>query len=94
MYPSIFKSYSTYRTFKVIKNGIHSFQTKIIKYYVFSDELQKEFSKKDDEECVTLFANLTEISRNLESFCGNNLVNYLKETIHHWHNVLKEKLAK
>lgn len=50
--------------------------------------------KKDDEQCVTLFANLTEISRNLADFSGAHLGNYLKEVIHHWHNVLKEKLAK
>ncbi|KAJ8979317.1 hypothetical protein NQ317_006930, partial [Molorchus minor] len=30
-----------------------------------SEELVREFRKKDDEKCATLFANLTEISRNL-----------------------------
>lgn len=62
--------------------------------YIFSEELQREVGKKDDEQCVTLFANLTEISRNLEDFSGVYLGNYLKETIHNWHNILKEKLAR
>ncbi|XP_050509491.1 RINT1-like protein [Diabrotica virgifera virgifera] len=59
-----------------------------------SDELQVEVGKKDDERCVTIFANLTEISRNLADFCGQNLRNYLKDNIYFWHNILKEKLAK
>ncbi|CAG9828087.1 unnamed protein product [Diabrotica balteata] len=59
-----------------------------------SDELQIEVGKKDDERCVTIFANLTEISRNLADFCGQNLRNYLKDNIYFWHNILKEKLAK
>lgn len=57
-------------------------------------ELQKEFGKKDDEKCVTLFANLTEISRNLADFAGQNLRNYLKDDIYYWHNILKDKLSK
>ncbi|KAJ8928351.1 hypothetical protein NQ314_019081 [Rhamnusium bicolor] len=59
-----------------------------------SVELQREVSKKEDEKCATLFANLTEISRNLADFSAVHLRTYLKETIHHWHNILKEKLAK
>lgn len=59
-----------------------------------SEELQREMTKKDDEKCVTLFANLTEMSRNLEDFSGVHLGQFLKETIHHWHNVLKDKLAR
>lgn len=58
-----------------------------------SQDLQKEVHK-DDEKCVTLFANLTEVSRNLENFCGNNLRNYLNDTIYFWHNILKEKFSK
>lgn len=59
-----------------------------------SDDLQVEFLKNDDEQCVTIFANLTEISRNLADFCGANLSNYLKETLYYWHNILKLKLAR
>ncbi|CAH0563706.1 unnamed protein product [Brassicogethes aeneus] len=59
-----------------------------------SEELQKEVGKKDDEKCATIFANLCEISRNLADLPATHLRSYLKETLHFWHNVLKEKLAK
>lgn len=50
--------------------------------------------KKDDEQCATIFANLCEISRNLTDIPAINLRQYLKETLHYWHNILKEKLSK
>lgn len=59
-----------------------------------SEELEREIGKKDDEKCATLFANLTEISRNLSDFNGTHLKQYLKETIYHWHNILRDKLAR
>ncbi|KAJ8953915.1 hypothetical protein NQ318_019155, partial [Aromia moschata] len=59
-----------------------------------NEELVKEFRKRDDEKCATLFANLTEISRNMADLPTLHIKNYLKEMIHHWHNILKEKLSK
>nr|CAI5822245.1 unnamed protein product [Callosobruchus analis] len=59
-----------------------------------SIELQTQIGKKDDEKSVTVFANLTEISRNLENFSGKHLYQYLKDCIYFWHNILKDKLAK
>ncbi|VEN63396.1 unnamed protein product [Callosobruchus maculatus] len=59
-----------------------------------STELQTQIGKKDDEKSVTIFANLTEISRNLENFSGKHLYEYLKDCIHFWHNILKDKLSK
>ncbi|CAH1179774.1 unnamed protein product [Phaedon cochleariae] len=59
-----------------------------------SRELQKEIGKKDDEKCATLFANLTEINRNLVDTRGKHLLGYLKETIYYWHKILKDKFAK
>nr|CAH7726917.1 unnamed protein product [Callosobruchus chinensis] len=59
-----------------------------------SIELQTQISKKDDEKSVTVFANLTEISRNLENFAGKHLYEYLRDCIYFWHNILKEKFAK
>ncbi|KAG5869846.1 hypothetical protein JTB14_009008 [Gonioctena quinquepunctata] len=59
-----------------------------------SQELQREVEKADDENCATLFANLTEISRNLANFAGVHLCEYLRDTIYYWHNILKEKLSK
>lgn len=52
------------------------------------------FNKNDIERSTTVFANLCEISRNLIDSPAHNLRNYLKETLHYWHNILKEKLAK
>ncbi|XP_066262589.1 RAD50-interacting protein 1 [Euwallacea similis] len=57
-------------------------------------ELKQETSKKDDEKCVTLFANLTEILRLLSDCKVTHLKEHLNESILFWHNVLKEKLAK
>ncbi|XP_023018934.2 RAD50-interacting protein 1-like [Leptinotarsa decemlineata] len=59
-----------------------------------SEALQREAGRADDEKCATLFANLTEISRNLTKFDGVHLKDHLKENIHYWHDILKEKLAK
>lgn len=58
-----------------------------------SSELQKEIANKDDEKCATLFANLCEISRNLMGAQSRHLCAHLKETLHHWHNILKDKFA-
>ncbi|KAI4456248.1 rad50-interacting protein 1 rint-1 [Holotrichia oblita] len=40
------------------------------------------------------FANLCEISRNLMNSNARNLRNHLKETLFHWHTILKEKFAR
>lgn len=61
---------------------------------IFSAELQKELAKGDDERCATLYANLTEISRNLSGITALNLLDYLKDVIFYWHNILKDKLSK
>lgn len=94
MYSSIYEGNSTHRVSKV--SLYHNLCTEIIldSCFFFSEELQREITKKDDEKCVTVFANLTEISRNLEDFSGVHLGQFLKETIHHWHNVLKDKLGR
>jgi hypothetical protein len=59
-----------------------------------SVELEREVKRKDDEQCATIFANLCEISRNLTDFQAMNLRKYLKETLHYWHNILKDKFTK
>lgn len=51
-------------------------------------------AKKDDEKCVTLFANLTEISRLLSDCKVTHIKEHLKDAILVWHNSLKEKLGK
>uniref|UniRef100_A0AAR5NYY9 RAD50-interacting protein 1 n=1 Tax=Dendroctonus ponderosae TaxID=77166 RepID=A0AAR5NYY9_DENPD len=57
-------------------------------------ELQHEVSKKDDEKCVTLFANITEIYRILSDCPLLHLKDFLKETMLYWHNILRDKLGK
>ncbi|KAJ8916099.1 hypothetical protein NQ315_004465 [Exocentrus adspersus] len=81
-------------------NKLHTLQStlqymKVIQHIEYlSAELQREVGKKDDEKCATLFANLTEVSRNLAEFPGVHLRNHLKDTIHYWHNILKNKFSK
>lgn len=60
-------------------------------WYYFSDELQKAITAKDNEQCATVFANLCDISRSLLESPATNLRSYLKETLHYWHNLLKDK---
>ncbi|ENN80735.1 hypothetical protein YQE_02843, partial [Dendroctonus ponderosae] len=60
----------------------------------YSSELQHEVSKKDDEKCVTLFANITEIYRILSDCPLLHLKDFLKETMLYWHNILRDKLGK
>lgn len=62
--------------------------------HYFSIDLEREIMNKDDEKCATVFANLCEISRNLINSKANNLRHYLKETLIHWHNILKQKFAR
>ncbi|XP_050299116.1 RAD50-interacting protein 1 [Anthonomus grandis grandis] len=79
---------------------LYAYQTTLQYYRVIQQvdylciELQREVSKKDDEKCVTLFANLTEILRILADCPVNNLNNHLKENILHWHTILRQKLSK
>lgn len=58
------------------------------------NELQRELDRKDDEKCTTHFANLTEINRILADCPVEHLKWYLKESMLHWHEILKEKLSK
>lgn len=59
-----------------------------------SDELQKHLERKDNDQCTTSFANLTEIARHLVNTPALNLRNYLKETVNYWYFVLKSIFSK
>ena len=48
----------------------------------------------DDEKCTTIYANLCEISRNLAHSKVEALREFLRETLEHWHKMLKEKLSR
>ncbi|XP_060522596.1 RINT1-like protein [Cylas formicarius] len=60
----------------------------------FCGELGREFSRKNDEQCVTVFVNLTEMGRALWDCRANHLMEYIKQTIEYWQNVLNDKLTK
>ncbi|XP_050459945.1 RAD50-interacting protein 1 [Cataglyphis hispanica] len=59
-----------------------------------SDEIETSLSSGDDESMITLYTNLTNISCQLQTSMCRHLVNYVHETLHFWHNLIKEKLSK
>ncbi|XP_072749487.1 RAD50-interacting protein 1 [Anoplolepis gracilipes] len=59
-----------------------------------SDEIEASLSCNDDESVITLYTNLTNISCQLQTSVCRHLVNYVHETLHFWHNLIKEKLSK
>lgn len=59
-----------------------------------SDELETSLSSSDDETMINLYTNLTNISCQLQTSVCRHLVNYVHETLHFWHNLIKEKLSK
>ncbi|XP_022906211.2 RAD50-interacting protein 1 [Onthophagus taurus] len=58
-----------------------------------SKELEKEILNDDDEKCATIFANLCDISGHLMSLNAPHIKQHFKETLYHWHEVLKEKFS-
>lgn len=62
--------------------------------FVLSDEIETSLSSGDDESMITLYTNLTNISCQLQTSMCRHLVNYVHETLHFWHNLIKEKLTK
>lgn len=59
-----------------------------------SVELELSMASGNDELMITLFANLVEISCQLELSSCHNLINYIRETLHFWHSHLKDKFSK
>lgn len=59
-----------------------------------SDELEVSLSSGDDESSITLYTDLTKISCQLQTSMCRHLVNHVHETLHFWHNLIKEKLSK
>ena len=58
-----------------------------------SDEIETSVVAGDDEIAIGLYANLTDISCQLQSSSCHHLLNYVRDTVHFWHNHLKEKLS-
>ncbi|KOC70466.1 RAD50-interacting protein 1 [Habropoda laboriosa] len=59
-----------------------------------SDEIQMALANGDDESTISLYTNLTDISCQLQSSTCHYLQSYVKETLHFWHNLIKDKLSK
>lgn len=60
----------------------------------FNSELEKQFKKGDDELCVTLFLNVSEIQRSLRNFNGYYIKGQISEVLNHWSDIIKKKLFK
>lgn len=56
--------------------------------------MQVSLAAGDDESTISLYTHLTDISYQLQLSACHHLVNYLKETIHFWHSLIKDKLSK
>ncbi|KZC07326.1 PREDICTED: RAD50-interacting protein 1 [Dufourea novaeangliae] len=59
-----------------------------------SDKVQLSLANGDDESTISLYTNLTDISCQLQQSACYHLVNYVRETLHFWHNLIKDKLSK
>lgn len=60
----------------------------------FSAQLQRHAEDKNDELCATIFANLSEVLRDILDLQSTNLFAKIKEIVLFWHKLLKEKFAK
>ncbi|XP_043282805.1 RAD50-interacting protein 1 [Venturia canescens] len=58
-----------------------------------SNELEMFILADDDESAITMYTNLADISCQLHSSSCHHLSNYVRDTLHFWHNHLKEKLS-
>ncbi|XP_076248930.1 RAD50 interactor 1 isoform X2 [Calliopsis andreniformis] len=61
-----------------------------------SAEVQVSLVAGDDESTISLYTNLMDINYQMQkklSAC-HHLVNYVKETVHFWHSLIKQKLSK
>lgn len=59
-----------------------------------SDEIEAFLLSGDDQSMITLYTSLTNISCQLQMSTCHHLVNFVHETLHFWHNLIKEKLSK
>lgn len=56
--------------------------------------LQTEIADRNDERCATIFANLSEIFRNIVDLPSTNLYKRLKDVLCFWQDMLKDKFSK
>ncbi|XP_057323091.1 RAD50-interacting protein 1 [Microplitis mediator] len=58
-----------------------------------SNDIESAMASGNDKSMINLFTNLLEISCQLETSDCHNLVNFVRETLHFWHNHLKDKFT-
>lgn len=58
-----------------------------------SNEMETSMDICDDESMISLYINLVDISYQIELSSCKNLLHYVCETLHFWHNILKDKLS-
>ncbi|XP_074095130.1 RAD50 interactor 1 [Cotesia typhae] len=59
-----------------------------------SNDIESAMSSGNDKTMINSFSNLVEINCQLESSNCQNLVNFVRETLHFWHNHLKDKFSR
>ena len=48
----------------------------------------------DDDSAIVSYISLTKMSIEWQSFSCRHLCNYIRDTLHYWHNSIKDKLSK
>ncbi|XP_020708238.2 RAD50-interacting protein 1 isoform X2 [Athalia rosae] len=56
-------------------------------------EIEASLSAKDDESTITLYNKLSKTASQLQPTACHHLVIYLHDTLHYWHNHLKDKFS-
>ncbi|KAJ4443065.1 hypothetical protein ANN_04715 [Periplaneta americana] len=58
-----------------------------------SKGLESALAEKDDPKCVELYVSLCNLNKQLRHSKCQHLVIFLSDTVHFWHNLLKQKFA-
>ncbi|KAJ9577197.1 hypothetical protein L9F63_006254, partial [Diploptera punctata] len=59
-----------------------------------SKGIESSLSEKDDPKCIELYVSLCNLNKQLQHSKCQHLVSFLSDTVHFWHNLLKQKFAK
>ncbi|KAK9882088.1 hypothetical protein WA026_018934 [Henosepilachna vigintioctopunctata] len=88
------------KNFKNLLNKLNDLLTtkqylKVIqKLEYFNVELEREYKHKDTEQCVTIFANMCEISWNLINLKSSHINTLVSDILQYWHEILKTRISK
>lgn len=58
-----------------------------------SKGLESALAEKDDYKCVELYVSLCSLNKQLQHSKCQHLVSFLNDTVHFWHNLLKQKFS-